>query len=555
MGKRNEITSMSSDKQFLIQQALDELDARYDAEVHMVWGEEGQHDTRESAHYALGLLLRGGAEEIGTASLILEQILDLQLVQPGEIYDGTFNTSLERALPPAGHSAWSSFPPGFGYAQSDALDEVYRRFAEYGKLTENEQLAQLFRQVTDEVFPRVWESFDPNWREFIASTFAIILEHFEHELSVELVERMDRAMQLTVATSLERYRSQSIPTNTNIELMHLFITHYYGHRYGHLDWMTHAEQGAALLLRDYMELHSFAEFNSSTYYGVDLTVLGMWRVYGRTLSFRHIGLELEHGLWQDIADFYGPMLENICGPFARSYENDITEHSSIGVLLYLALGESYRHLTRVNCETSHNLLIALVGVELKEQTRERLLHTGTERFVTRQFKELCERDLPGQNRHVCTAKAWITDRLMIGGLSGSRNTNGQMHHATAHWMTAAGERYSMRMVRREQGQSWNTHLRGMSFDVEVGVRKLNMTARFHTLLPMELVFELDGPQLEQLRITQTGWQLPGLNIAVHTDAALPTVQQHGSRAEIVYAAGKSNGGAEVLHFALTFDEQ
>ncbi len=555
MGKRNEITSMSSDKQFLIQQALDELDARYDAEVHMVWGEEGQHDTRESAHYALGLLLRGGAEEIGTASLILEQILDLQLVQPGEIYDGTFNTSLERALPPAGHSAWSSFPPGFGYAQSDAMDEVYRRFAEYGKLTENEQLAQLFRQATDEVFPRVWESFDPNWREFIASTFAIILEHFEHELSVELVERMDRAMQLTVATSLERYRSQSIPTNTNIELMHLFITHYYGHRYGHLEWMTHAEQGAALLLRDYMELHSFAEFNSSTYYGVDLTVLGMWRVYGRTLSFRHIGLELEHGLWQDIADFYGPMLENICGPFARSYENDITEHSSIGVLLYLALGESYRHLTRVNCETSHNLLIALVGVELKEQTRERLLHTGTERFVTRQFKELCERDLPGQNRHVCTAKAWITDRLMIGGLSGSRNTNGQMHHATAHWMTAAGERYSMRMVRREQGQSWNTHLRGMSFDVEVGVRKLNMTARFHTLLPMELVFELDGPQLEQLRITQTGWQLPGLNIAVHTDAALPIVQQHGSRAEIVYAAGKSNGGAEVLHFALTFDEQ
>ncbi|MFD1884694.1 hypothetical protein [Paenibacillus wenxiniae] len=555
MGKHSGITSMSSDRQFLIQQALDELDARYDAAVHMVWGEDGQHDTRESAHYALGLLLCGGAEQIATASRIIQQILDLQLVQPGEIYDGTFNTSLERAWPPAGHSAWSSFPPGFGYAQSDALDEVYRRFAKYGNLSENEQLAQLFRQATDEVFPRVWESFDPNWREFIASTFAVILEYFEHELPVELVEGMDRAMQLTVTTSLERYRSQSIPTNTNIELMHLFITHYYGHRYGQLDWMTHAEQGAAALHRDYMELHSFAEFNSSTYYGVDLTVLGMWRVYGRTLSFRHMGLEMEHGLWQDIADFYGPMLENICGPFARSYENDITEHSSIGVLLYLALGESYRHLTRVNCETSHNLLIALVGVDLKEQTQERLLHTGTERFVTRQFKELCERDLPGQNRHVCTAKAWITDRLMIGGLSGSRNTNGQMHHATAHWMTATGERYSLRMVRRQQGQSWNTHLRGMSFDVEVGVRKLNIVARFQTMLPMELVFELDGPQLDQIHVTADGWHLPGLHIAVHTDASTPTVVQSGSRAEIVYAAGKSNSSSDVLHFALTLDEQ
>lgn len=555
MGKRNNIASLSEDKQFLIQQAMDELDARYDADVHMIRGEENQHDTRESAHYALGLLLRGGAEEVKTAERIIEQILELQLVQPGEIYDGTFNTSLERPVPPAGHSAWSSFPPGFGYAQSDALDEVYRRFAEYGKLAGDEQLAQLFRQATDEVFPRVWESFDPNWREFIASTFAVMLEHFEHELTVELVERMDRAMQLTVATSLERYRSQSIPTNTNIELMHLFITHYYGHRYGHLEWMTHAEQGAAMLHRDYMELHSFAEFNSSTYYGVDLTVLGMWRVYGRTLSFRHIGLELEHGLWQDIADFYGPKLENICGPFARSYENDITEHSSIGVLLYLALGEEYRHLTRVNCETSHNLLIALVGVDMQEQTRERLLHRGTERFVTRQFKELCERDLPGQNRHVCTAKAWITDRLMIGGLSGSRNTNGQMHHATAHWMTTAGERYSMRMVRREQGQSWNTHLRGMSFEVEVGVRRLDITARFQTDVPMELVFELDGLKLEQLHTTQQGWHLPGLNIVVHTDAPAPTVLQQGSRVEIVYAAGSSNASRDVLHFALTFEEQ
>ncbi len=554
MSEQQLISSMSVDKQFLVQQALDELDARYDAEVHMVWGEDEQHDTRESAHYALGLLMRGGEEAIQEASLILEQILALQLVQPGEIYEGTFNTSLERPLPPAGYSAWGQFSPGFGYAQGDALTEVYRRFAEYGNLSGNEELMGLFKQAASEVFPWVWESFDPNWREFIASTFAVILEHFEDVLSAELVERMDRAMKLTVQTSLERYRSQSIPTNTNIELMHLFITHYYGHRYGQLQWMTHAEQGAAALYQDYMELHSFAEFNSSTYYGVDLTVLGMWRVYGRTSSFRELGLQMEHGLWQDIADFYSAKLENICGPFARSYENEITEHSSIGVLLYLALGESYKHLTRVNCETSHNLLIALVGVDLQEQTRERLVHTGTERFVSRQFKELCERDLPGHNRHVCTAKAWITDRLMIGGMSGSHNTNGQMHTATAHWTNEQGERYSMRMVRREKRQGWNTHLRGIGFDVEVGVRQLDIVVRLETDIPIELIFELEGAGLEEITITPDRWQLPGLDISVHTDEPAPLLVHVGPRAEIVYAASEHNGDVQELRFTLTFAE-
>ncbi|WP_322906907.1 hypothetical protein [Paenibacillus campi] len=551
------ILSMSPDKQFLIQQAMQELDARYDAKTALIWGEHGLHDTRESAHYALGLLLRGGADECKVASEMIGQVLNMQFRQPGELYDGTFNTALERPLPPAGYTAWGSFSPGFAYAGSDALDEVYRRFAQYSGLTDNEELAQRFRQATDEVFPRVWESFDPNWREFIASTFAVILAHFEADLSLELVQRIDEAMKLTVATSLERYRTQSIPTNTNIELMHLFITHYYGHRYGQAEWIDHAEQGAIALHNDYMELHSFAEFNSSTYYGVDLTVLGMWRTYGRTASFRSIGLALEHGLWQDIADFYHPVLENICGPFARSYENDITEHSSIGVLLYLALGESHRHLTRVNCETSHNPLIALVGVDMQEQTRAQLRSWGGERFVTHRFRELCERDLPGHNRHLCTAKAWMSERLMIGGLSGSRNTNGQMHHATAHWMTADGQRYSLRMVRRQQGQSWNTHLRGMSFEVDVETRRLHIAATFRTALPMELVFELDGPELAQIRLTPESWYLPGLQIDVDTAAAPSTLVQTCARAEIVYTiSGDAKCAAEQeLRFRLTFAEQ
>lgn len=525
--------TMSPEQLFLIEQAMRELDARYDARAQMIWEDEGRrHGTRESAHYALGLLLRDEKGDAAVASSVIDRVLDMQLVQEHEIYDGTFNTSPERPRPPAGYTAWGTFPPGYGYANSEALDEVYRRFAAYSKL--DQRLLPLFRQAVDEVYPRVWKSFDPNWREFIACTFALILEHFEKRLPEQQIQRIDRAMQRTVAASLERYLTQSIPTNTNIELMHLFIAHYFGHRYQRLDWMTHAERSAARLYADYMEFHSFAEFNSSTYYGVDLTVLGMWRQYSRTASFRSIGHELEHGLWEDIAEFYEPNLENLCGPFARSYENEITEHSSIGVLLYLALGPRYRHLAVVNCETSHDPMIALVGVDVPEQVCKYLVHSRGERMAYRQFKELCERDMPGRNRNVCTARAWISERLMIGGLSGSRNTNGQMHHATAHWLDDSNRRYSLRMLRREVGQTWNSHLRGISFHTETGVGELDITVKLHSDVPIELVFEIGGPELDDVTIASGCWRLPGLTVEVETEAPEPALVLAGSKAEIVY---------------------
>ncbi|MBY9079164.1 hypothetical protein KIH86_24390 [Paenibacillus sp. HN-1] len=546
---------MTEQQLYLVSQAMKEMDAHFDREGYMVCEEvkgEWCHATRESAHYALGLLLRDEGKDAETAVKVIDRVLDMQLTADGEIYDGTFVQSPQRPRPPAGYTAWGVFPPGYGYANPDAMDEVYRRFAEYAGLKEPE-LFELFRRAADEVYPRVWRSFDPNWREFIACTFALILEHFEEKLPKEQVEEIDRAMQRTVSASLERFLSQSIPTNTNIELMHLFISHYYGHRYESLEWTVHAELGAMRLLQDYREFHSFAEFNSSTYYGVDLTVLGMWRRYSRTDSFKGIGQEMEHGLWEDIADFYEPNLENLCGPFARSYENEITEHSSIGVFLYLALGEDYRHLTGVNCETSHDPMIALVGTDVPEAVRMKLSASQGERSIFRRFKELCERDLPGHNRHVCAASAWITPALMIGGMSGSRNTNGQMHNATAHWLAGDGKRYTLRMVRRAVGETWNSHLRGMAFNAEASERRLDIAAEFHSETPVELVFEIGGEDVSGVEIAPGRWNLPGLTVSVEADAPEPVLLHTGTKAEIVYPVHTGERVWEKMRFVLRFE--
>ncbi|MFS0725334.1 hypothetical protein [Paenibacillus sp. 1P07SE] len=640
----NLLTDMSTSERYLVEQAMTWMDEHFDPEAAMIGEAGARHGTRESAHYALGLLLRDEPGDVETAVRVIERVLDMQIIAQNELYDGTFRKSPDSPLPPSGYAAWGRFSPGFGYANSDALDEVYRRFAAYGGLlgegaepapagaaagmgtgalgasanggprtgavgastaVGTDPLFALFRRAVDEVYPRVWRSFDPNWREFIACTFAMILEHFESRLSSSLVERMDKAMKRTVSASLERYDSQSIPTNTNIELMHLFIAHYYGHRYSLTKWVNHSENGAAALLDDYSEFHSFAEFNSSTYYGVDLTALGMWRRYGRSGSFRETGRILEHGLWEDIAEFYEPALENICGPYARSYENEMTEHSSIGVLLYLALGPEYSHMTGINCETSHDPMIALVGVDMPDAVRQQLRTSRGERFAYRQFNELCERDLPPHNRNVCTARAWLSPELMIGGLSGSRNTNGQMHHATAHWQGPDGRRYSLRMVRREVGQTWNSHLRGMTFDVATSERQLNIEAQLRCPMPVELVFELGvaaaevpgsrgaAPQaggavasdrrasslaagatseqaaahrspsepsernealglLHSIAVTTDRWELPGLTIEVTADAPQPLLTQNGHKMEIVYPVHTLEQTWETMKFQLRF---
>lgn len=593
---------MSAVQLELVAQAMAELDSHFDAEANMI-GDQGRHGTRESVHYALGLLLRDGPHDVEKAGKVIDRVLDMQLCANGEIYDGTFRQSPERPLPPAGYTDWGSFPPGYGYANSDALDEVFRRFFRYagmdagdvqaddakpdagsgvksggqsdaksdvkskaesgaqsdakwgiGSGSAESDLLFKFRKAANEVFPRVWQSFDPNWREFIACAFALILEHFEAKLQRDQVERIDMAMRRAVAGSLERYRSQSIPTNTNIELMHLFIAHYYGHRYGNLEWMTHSEISANHLYREYMTFHSFAEFNSSTYYGVDLTVLGMWRKYSRTATFRGIGRELEQGLWNNIAEFYEPKLENLCGPYARSYENEMTEHSSIGVFIYLALGADYRHLAGVNCETSHDPMIAIVGVDIPEKTRLRLKHSQGQRLVRRQFIELCERDRPGQNRHVCTATAWISESLMLGGMSGSHNTNGQMHNATAHWLTKEGKRYTLRMVRRVAGESWNSHLRGMRFNAAASERQLDISAELRSDAPIELVFEIGGEDISGTEVSEHSWSLPGLKVAVSANAPVPRLIHTGSKAEIVYPVHAGGKMWEKMEFQLRFEE-
>lgn len=534
------LEQMTPEQVFLVKQAMEEMDRHYDEEKRMLRNAEGgrseRHSTRGSAHYAVGLLIRNGEGDLDRACAVLDQVLEQQFDAPDEIYHGTFKTSPQAAEPPSGGYPWKRFGPGFAYYLSSTLDRISGHLAEeLGAGNEGRKsVEEALGRAANRVIPPVWKSYDPNWREFIACAFAVILEHFELRLPRDLIRRMDEAMDKAVTGSIDRRLSDAIPMNTNIELMHLFVVHYYGNRYGNEAWIRHADLEAERFLEEFAEFGALAEFNSTTYYGVDLTVLGLIRKYARTDRFKAIGQKVEHGLWHTIALFYHPGLENMAGPYARAYEMEMTAHSSMGVFFYLAFGERLKHLAGVNCETGHDPMIALVGVDVPDPVKAKLLGEPVERLVTRRYRELCERDKPGENRNVCTATAWLGRTLMIGACSGSRNTNGQFHPATIHWRSGDGGRYSLRLIRREPEGGWKSHLRGYYVDAAAAPGKLTTAVTLETGKALDIYFEVCGPGVTAAGVTPSAWTFPGLSLRVEAKAPEPIVRERDGGVEIIY---------------------
>lgn len=556
------IERMSKEQQYLVKQSMAMMDRFYDEQAGLLRSFEensAQYSTRASAHYALGLLIRNETADLDRAIRLLHNVLDMQFDAPEEIYHGTFRTRPDAADPPKGNYQWKSFAPGTAHFLEQTFDRISAKLAHdlqaegviHADAADAKRLKQLFRKAVNQVLPPVWISYDPNWREFIACVCAVATAEFADVLPESLLQRMDHAMELAVQGSIDRRLSDAIPMNTNIELMHMFITHYYGHRFQREDWMEHADRQAEALLREFDQYGSFAEFNTTTYYGVDLTVLGMWRRYGITERFRGIGAKMEAGLWNNIALYYNANLENLSGPFARAYDMEMREHSSIGVFLYMVLGEGYEYLAGMNCESGHDPLIALVGVNVPDEALPFLRSHPGDRLVVKQFLELCERNDPTDNRTLCTAKAWIGANRMVGAMSGSRNTNGQMHPATVHWRTDQGEKYYLRLIRREVGEGWNTHLRGITFDADVSDSALTVEVALDTTEEIEVYFEIRGPNLRPEDFTPARWNMPGLSCEVQAAAPEPEMLFFTEHAEMVYryVPGKT---ANRMSFALKF---
>jgi hypothetical protein len=422
------------------------------------------HTVRESAWYALGLFLRHEPGDVERAIHALQTILTYQFDEPGMVYHGTFYRTAEERHPPES--------------------------------------------------PIEWKDYDPNWREFIITTLAIILIEYEHQLSRALVDKIDVALRRAVEGALKR---ELKATYTNIALMNAFMLCFAGKRLNEPAWIESGEAMAREIHRLFKRHDTFEEYNSPTYYGPDLYALAEWRVYGNSL-LRRLGAEMEAALWNDIARFYHAGLRNLCGPFDRSYGMDMRRYVAVlGEWIWLITGQAQAPFPALDRPFAHSAdfcfgpCIAMLGAQVPDEPQSHLLNFQGERQI--------ERIISDSPRRVATA--WLASDIMIGAedTNGVKPGSAQFHPVTVFWRVGADE------------VGWIRLCHTLPLDACASANRLDVNGAG------EFYFQICAPGLDANLIQAHHWRLPGLEVQVECNAAYSRVECKHDLVDVYYRAG------------------
>lgn len=470
--------------------------ARSLAGASLVWSEQwwdpasslldvgfvGQPIVRNSCWFALGLLLRNGEGDTPRAQAIIDAVLATQFDEPGAAYHGTFPRWVGEPRPPA----------------------------------EN---------------PRMWRDYDPNWRQFIGTTLALILGEYSERLEAAQIVRIDRAIRLAV----EGEPAERCPASyTNIALMKAALLTWAGERYGEAAWVAYGEAFGQAVYDLFQQTGAYDEYNSPTYYGVNLYALAFWRRYARSEKLAEMGAAMEAALWRDIGRYYHPGLGNICGPYTRSYGMDMPRYGALlGLSIWLGVGREEAPFPAEAgiFDHSHDFIFgppfALVGTEIPADVLPDFRRFSGERTIRQPIATEPER----------IATAWLSEELMIGAESTPLDDyaffkpSDQFHPATIHWRTPGGGIAWLRL--RHIGPVDATAAPN-SLTI-AGTVEPSLAQRFgsqHT----EWVFEIFLPEgRDGVEVAADRWQLPGLSVSVISDLAEMQAEWSEDRVRAVYA--------------------
>jgi hypothetical protein len=216
--------------------------------------------------------------------------------------------------------------------------------------------------------------------------------------------------------------------------MHIFILDYYGRRFGRTDWVSHSELKAADFYRRFMVHKSVEEFNSPTYYGVDMAALTMLRRFAGSEKTKNYADEILAEMWREVADFYHPGLKNVAGPYLRAYGLDMGQYTALlGNLMFEALGEETAPYPKLilpgegprDFEMGHDIYDAFwsvtIGSQIPGECIPSLLKFKGPHGV---------RKITGSGS---VATAWLDNSYMMGALYGEARIWNQVHPLVMHW--------------------------------------------------------------------------------------------------------------------------
>jgi hypothetical protein len=424
----------------------------------------GDHMVRESSWYALGLLLRDEPGDRKRAADILDAVLKHQYVAPGTPWYGTYKRAPEEPDPT---------PASI-----------------------------------------MWHQFDPNWRVFIGSTFAMILIEYPDRISPELAQRMYTAIDRSIEGEIAEKRL--VPSYTNISLMYGFLWDFAAAHDKRADWQKQSREWNLSVYSLFKRYGTFFEYNSPTYSGADLYDLALWRSYGSTAGMRTMGSEMEAGLWRDIASLYQPELRNISGPYDRAYGMDMESYVSVvGIWLRSTLRAQRAPLPPISGATNHvgdiwlTPHVAILGARVPEDALAKITQFEGEHLVRRQISS---------DR---VATAWIGKDVIFGGEATNKTRDvgptSQFHPATIQWRTPSGEIGWVQLVQAPMIDA-TADERGLTISTTGAI-----TVRIH------------AKGLDQTKIGSTSWELPGLKVAVSSDAKSFSIEKVDDSVDLVYS--------------------
>jgi hypothetical protein len=466
------VASMDKNTREIFQESM-ELDGQlFDENVKLVHRpgsraespRAGTYLVRESSWYALGLLLRDKVGDRQRAANILDAVLKQQYLTPGTKWYGTYRRTPEEPDPATN--------------------------------------------------PVMWRGYDPNWRVFIGTTFQIILVEFPDRISPALSKRMYEAIDYAIEGEMKEGRL--LPSYSNIALMYGALWDFAAVHDKNADWQKQSTEWTESVYDLFKKYDAFFEYNSPTYYGVDLYGLALWRDYGSTKRIQTIGSEMEATLWKDIASFYNPLLRNVSGPYDRSYGMDMESYVSIvGVWMRTVLDAQRAPLPKIAVSTDHVADVwfaphlAILGTRIPPEAIEQM-----KRF---QGDHLLHKQITAER----VATAWIGRDVVFGGEATGKTkdagTTTQFHPATIQWRTPSGEIGWIRLTESPM--------------IDVTANKQGLTISTTGTIRLRI----HAKDIVQTKVSATTWELPGLSVAVTSDTKNFSVQKTEDAIDLIYA--------------------
>jgi hypothetical protein len=307
-----------------------------------------------------------------------------------------------------------------------------------------------------------------------------------------------------------------VPSYSNIALMYGFLWDFAAVHDKNDDWQKQSAAWTESVYTLFKKYDAFFEYNSPTYYGVDLYGLALWRDYGSTKRIQTIGSEMESTLWKDIAAYYNPRLRNVSGPYDRSYGMDQESYVSIvGVWMRTVLDAKAAPLPPIAASTDHVADVwfaphlAILGTRIPPDALEKMKKFEGDHQLHKQITE--ER----------VATAWISRDVIFGGESTNKTkdvgTGSQFHAATVQWRTPSGE------------IGWVQLTQAPMIDATADEHGLKISATGTIRL------RIHAKEILQTKVSEKEWELPGLRITVDSDARSFTTEKADDAIDVIYS--------------------